>query len=232
MTNANNTSGVNLANIDGVIFLDKSGSMGWAVGVGSNPNRTRWETGRESIEAFAEELSAHDDDGITVVPFNDRFEVIDGVTPETVAAIYKKHSPGSGTMLAAPLKAIIDKFLPAKVTGTKGGGMFSRGSAKNEYARISPKKAVFIGILTDGAAGDKDEVIKVIADATRRINSRKDFGILFIQVGNDPEATKFLNEVDNGLAGGVADFDVVAVTKLEDLEDMSCEEIINKAFTA
>ena len=42
---------------------------------------TRWDAGKESIEAFAEELAQHDDDGITVVPFGPSFEVIDGVTP-------------------------------------------------------------------------------------------------------------------------------------------------------
>ena len=243
MTNAN-TSTIDLSNIDGILLLDKSGSMGERVGVGSNPNMIRWDAGKESIEAFAEELAAHDDDGITVVPFGPNFEVIDGVTPDSVAKVYAKHSPGGGTYLAAPLKAIVDKFLPAQTAAApaapaKSGGMFgglfggkSAAPAATGYVRTSPKKAVFIGILTDGAASDEAEVIKVIADATKRINSRKDFGILFIQVGNDPAATKFLDRVDNGLAGGVADFDVVAVTKLEDLEDMSCEQIISLAFTA
>lgn len=250
MTNANDTTKINLDNIDGILFLDKSGSMGYPVAVGSAPNRTRWETGKESIEAFAEELAKHDDDGITVVPFGPSYEIIDGVTPDTVGKVYAKHSPGGGTQLAAPLSAIINKFLPAKkatapapvaAPAKKGGffgSLFGGGSSAPApakdlgYERISPKKAVFIGILTDGAASDKEEVIRVIADATKRITSRRDFGILFIQVGNDPDAAAFLDEVNNGLEGGVADFDVVACTKLEDLEDMSCEEIITLAYTA
>jgi hypothetical protein len=260
MTNANDTK-INLDNIDGILFLDKSGSMGYPVAVGSAPNRTRWETGKESIEAFAEELAKHDDDGITVVPFGPSYEIIDGVTPDTVSKVYAKHSPGGGTALAAPLQAIINKFLPAQKktapapvaaaapvaapakTGVWGklfgGGASSPTPSPRStpavdlgYERISPKKAVFIGILTDGAASDKEEVIKVIADATKRITSRRDFGILFIQVGNDPDAAAFLDEVNNGLEGGVADFDVVACTKLEDLENMSCEQIITLAYTA
>ncbi|MBU6453595.1 MAG: hypothetical protein KGS72_17585 [Cyanobacteria bacterium REEB67] len=232
MTNANSTS-INLDNIDGVILLDKSGSMGEPVGVGSNPKMIRWDAGKESIEAFAEELAAHDDDGITVVPFAGSFEIIDGVTPDTVGKVYDNHTPGGGTQLAAPLSAIVEKFLPAKKKVTKSGGFLGMGgTSKVEYERISPKKAVFVGILTDGAASDEAEVIRVIADASKRITSRRDFGILFIQVGNDPAATRFLDRVNNGLEGGVADFDIVAVTKLEDLEDMSCEQIITLAYTA
>ncbi len=257
MTNANDTNAtkINLDNIDGILFLDKSGSMNEAVGVGSNPRMKRWDAGKESIEAFAVELAAHDDDGITVVPFGPNFEIIDGVTPDSVSKVYANHRPDGGTYLAGPLQAIVDKFLPAKKktapapvaapAPAKSGGFFGKlfggGSSSSTptapavdlgYERISPKKAVFIGILTDGAASDKDEVIRVIADATKRITSRRDFGILFIQVGNDSNAAAFLDEVNNGLEGGVADFDVVACTKLEDLEDMSCEEIITLAYTA
>ena len=115
MTTENTTpTPINLDNIDGILFIDKSGSMGNAVEVGSMPNRSRWDTGRESIEAFAEELAKHDDDGITVVPFGPNYEIIDGVTPDSVGKVYEKHSPGGGTNLAAPLQAIINQFLPAK----------------------------------------------------------------------------------------------------------------------
>jgi hypothetical protein len=256
MTTANTTPTINLDNIDGILLVDFSGSMSEPVGVGSTPKMTRCAAGRESIEAFAEELAKHDDDGITVVPFADDHEVIDGVTPDTVGKVYDNHRPGGSTYLAAPLKAIIDQFLPAQkktapapapvAAPAKKGGFLSKlfggGSSTPStpstpaqdlgYERISPKKAVFIGILTDGAASDKDEVIRVIADATKRITGRRDFGILFIQVGNDPNAAAFLDEVNNGLEGGVADFDVVACTKLADLENMSCEQIITLAYTA
>jgi hypothetical protein len=254
MTTNNSSVKIDLSNIDGVLMLDKSASMQEDVGVGSNPTMTRWDAGRESIEAFAEELAAHDDDGITVVPFGPNFEIIDGVTPDSVAKVYERHHPNGGTYLAKPLAALVEKFLPAvyapapapvaPAAPAKSGGFLGRifggGSsapapapvASKAYVRTSPKKRVFIGILTDGAASDEQAVIDVIADATKRITSREDFGILFIQVGNDPHAAAFLKRVNDGLEGGVADFDVVAVTQLEDLEDMSCEEIINLAYTA
>jgi hypothetical protein len=256
-TPAATSTKINLDNIDGILFVDFSGSMAGEVGVGSNPKMTRCAAGKESIEAFAEELAKHDDDGITVVPFASSFEVIDGVTPDTVGKVYEDNKPDGSTYLAKPLQAVIDKFLPAQKKTAPApvaapapapvktglfGRLFGSGPAAPAtrptaravdlgYERISPKKAVFIGILTDGAASDKDAVIRVIADATKRITSRRDFGILFIQVGNDPDAAAFLDEVNNGLEGGVADFDVVACTKLEDLEDMSCEQIITLAYT-
>jgi hypothetical protein len=100
-----------------------------------------------------------------------------------------------------------------------------------KYVRQSPKKQVFLAIYTDGAASDEQAVISTIADATKRITSRRDLGILFIQVGEDPQATAFLERLNSGLEGGVADFDIVAVCKLDDLEDLSTEDTIKKAFT-
>lgn len=224
---------MNLDNVDAVVFIDKSGSM-------NEPYKqmTRWQAGRESITVLALEMAKHDDDGITVVPFSADFEIEDGVTPDRVEQIFSQYSPGGGTYLAPPLQAVIDHFLPAKPqTASERKGFFSKlfgGSTESEslkYVRMSPKKQVFIAIYTDGAASDENKVIEVIIDATKRINSRRDLGILFIQVGNDPAATQFLQHLNSGLEGSVADFDIVAVTNLEDLEELSTEETIKMAFT-
>ncbi len=268
MSDQNTSQPLNLDNVDGIILLDKSGSMRETL---PGKNMTRWQAGQESISAFAVELAKHDDDGITVVPFGPNFSIEDGVTPDKVDAVFANHRPDGGTYLAPALKAVIDRFLPAvKETVDKprqvarkvlaanqpkapepgfwgkllGGGkapepvyetVYDTVTDKVEtgkYVRQSPKKQVFICILTDGAASDEQACIDVIADATRRITSRRDLGILFVQVGDDPAATAFLDRLNNGLEGGVADFDIVAVTKLDDLEDLSVEDTIKLAYTA
>ncbi len=224
------TQPMNLDNVDAIVLLDKSGSMNEKDG----KKMTRWVLGQESIGALAAELAKHDDDGITVVPFGEDFDIEDGVTPDKAEAVFANYSPGGGTYLAPALQAVIDKFLPAQKETKPATGFLSRflgGGETGNYVRMSPKKQVFIAIYTDGAASDEDEVIEVISDATKRITGRRDLGILFIQVGDDPEATEFLERLNNGLEGDVADFDIVAVTKLDDLEDLSTADIIKKAFT-
>lgn len=209
---------INLDNLDVVFLLDKSGSMGEHYKNG----QTRWKAAEETVTALAKEMSAHDDDGITVVPFNTSFEVVDGVTGDTVGQVFKNHSPNSGTDLGPPLRAVISKFIPEK--GILGG-LF--GGSKS-----SPKKPVAIVVATDGAANDKEAVIETIVNATKRINDRKDLGILFVQVGSDPAASRFLEEIDNELKPRGAAHDIVARCKLEDVEDKTTAELLALAFTA
>src|SRR5581483_7522629 len=97
---------VNVDNLDVVFLTDISGSMETEY----RPGVTRHKAAEETATALAKEMEAHDDDGITAVPFNNSFTVIDGVTGDTVGDVYKNHKPGGGTDLAPPLRAVIDKF--------------------------------------------------------------------------------------------------------------------------
>lgn len=219
-------SNLNLDNLDVVFVLDKSGSMGYEYKKG----QSRWKAAEETATALAKEMSEHDDDGITVVPFNNSFSVEDGVTGDTVGTIFKKHSPDGGTDLGPPLRAVIDKFVPAKKTGILGGIGKLFGGSTTESA--TPKgKSVCVVVVTDGAANDKEAVVQTIVDATKRINSRSELGILFIQVGNDPAAESFLKQIDSELGPAGAAHDIVARCKLEDVEDKSTVELLSLAFT-
>lgn len=221
---------VNLDNLDVVFLLDKSGSMGEQYKNGM----TRWKAAEETVTALAKEMAAHDKDGITVVPFNDRFTIEDGVTPATVGDIFKKHAPGSGTMLAAPLQAVVDKFLPAPAQKS-GGFLSSMFGSKTPAAPAAgsalARKPVCVVVATDGAAGDEAEVVKTLVGATQRMQSDDELGILFLQVGNDHNAEAFLQRVDEQLKPRGAKFDVVARCKLEDVEDKSTLELLSLAFT-
>jgi len=221
---------VNLDNLDVVFLLDKSGSMNEQY----KPGQTRWKAAQETVTALASEMASHDKDGITVVPFNDRFTIEDNVTPATVGNIFKNHTPGSGTMLAAPLQAVIDKFIPAPAPASKGGflsSMFGSKSASPAASAVA-RKPVCIVVATDGAAGDEEQVITTLVNATQRMQSDDELGILLLQVGSDPNAEKFLERVDNQLQKRGAKFDIVARCKLEDVEDKSTVELLNLAFTA
>ena len=231
---------LDLDNLDVVFVLDMSGSM-------ADPYKngmSKWKAAEESGTALANEMSAHDDDGITAVVFNNTFSLYDGVTGSTIGDLFKKHTPNGGTDLAPPLRAVINQFVRQRsvVATAKSavGGFLSSlfgGSEATTTTAVATNplikgKPVCIVVLTDGAANDKDEVIKVIVDATTRINDRKELGILFIQVGSDPDAERFLQQVDSELAGAGALHDIVARVKLEDVEDLTTVELLTKAYTA
>ncbi len=104
-----------------------------------------------------------------------------------------------------------------------------RGGA---YKKVSPVKQVVIVVYTDGEAQDADATAAVLVDASKRINTRRDLGVLFIQVGDDASATAFLERLNDRLKPEGADHDIVAVVKLEDVEDYTPEKLLELPFTA
>jgi hypothetical protein len=219
-------------NVNVASLVDKSTSMSW----GSQPGdrgESRWNVSKKINAEVTRKVCEFDDDGIDLIFFNGGFKLYEGVTADKVRDIFAKHSPDGGTDLAPPLKAMVEKYLPAKIkTQAKSGGLFTKATPV-EYERISPEKPVALLIWTDGAPRDRDEVEKVIIDASRRIKRDEDFGIAIIQVGHDKDASTWLKTLDNGLVAKGASFDVVAVVHLNEILEnkLSEEDIIRVAFT-
>jgi hypothetical protein len=235
-------------NGDAVLLGDKSGSMDERVGTGSQPTRKRWNAMEESFLAIAHELCERDDDGITMGFFSGG-QLIDHVTADKVEGIFKRYRPEGGTYLAPILREAIDLFVPEKATEEpiyreveeRTGGFLGFGGTvkkvtkqvgvKKTVVKQGPARPVFIAVFTDGAAGDGDEIVKVIVNATKRITDRKHLGILFVQVGNDSSAEAFLERLNSQLGPSGAEHDIVAVVKLDDLEDDTPDQTIFRAFS-
>jgi hypothetical protein len=55
--------------------------------------------------------------------------------------------------------------------------------------------------------------------------------ISFVQVGSDPQATKFLKILDDELQSVGAKFDIVDTITIDDMEDMTLTEVLLNAIT-
>ena len=158
-----------LSEFDYVIVVDTSGSMGEPVKRGAT--KTRWEAIQETAMTIAREVEAFDDDGLGMVFFGGpNVEAHDGVTSQKLRELFASKSPRGGTPLTEALQAAL------------------------KLAGKSDKKD-FIIVLTDGEPNDRESAIKVICDQAKD----EDLTILFVQVGDDPSATKFLEMLDDGL---------------------------------
>ena len=73
--------------------------------------------------------------------------------------------------------------------------------------------------------------INSLIDITKQISSREEVGISFLQVGSDNAARRFLKELDDGLEGKGAKFDIVDTKNFDELQNGSVEDIIIGALT-
>ncbi|MBD2724991.1 VWA domain-containing protein [Nostoc sp. FACHB-892] len=198
-----------LENRDYTLIIDKSGSMATQDQKGG---RSRWFAAQESTLALASKCEQFDPDGITIYLFSGKFKRYENVTSSIVGQIFRENDPSGTTDLASVLKHATDDYLQRKAAGqTKPNGET-------------------ILVVTDGEPDDRKAVMKVIIEASRRIDRDEELAISFIQVGTDPQATRFLKVLDDELQSAGAKFDICDTITMEDMEDLSLSEVLLNAI--
>lgn len=195
---------------DYTLIIDKSGSMSTPDQAGG---RSRWEIAQESTIALARKCEQFDPDGITVYLFSGRLKRYENVTAAKVSQIFQENDPAGTTNLAGVLQDALNNYFQRKAAGqTKPNGET-------------------ILVITDGEPDDRKAVFEVIIQATRQMERDEELAISIIQVGSDPQATKFLKALDDQLQGVGAKFDICDTITLDDLEDMSLTDVLLNAIT-
>lgn len=195
---------------DYTLIIDKSGSMSTPDQAGG---RSRWEIAQESTLALARKCEQFDPDGITVYVFSGRFKRYNDVTSAKVAQIFLENDPAGTTNLAGVLQDAINNYFQRKAAG--------KIKANGET----------ILVITDGEPDDRKAVFEVIISATRQMERDEELGISIIQVGSDPQATKFLKALDDQMQSVGAKFDICDTITLDDMEDMSLADVLMNAVT-
>lgn len=198
-----------MLNRDYTLIIDKSGSM-------STPDqedgRSRWQAAQQSTLALAKKCEQLDSDGITVYIFSSRFKRYDNVTSCMVGQVFRENYPMGTTNLAAVLQDAISDYFRRK----------SAGQAK-------PHGETMI-VVTDGEPDDRKAVMRVIIEATRQIENEEELAISLILVGSDAKAARFLKALDDELQSAGAKYDIVDTVKLDEMENMSLEEVLLNAI--
>jgi hypothetical protein len=193
---------------DYTLIIDKSGSMALKDQRGG---RSRWAVARESAEALAARCDELDSDGITLYVFASRFRRYEGVNAASVARVFLENEPCGGTDLAGVLAHAFESYFERK-----RAGLAKRGGET-------------IVAVTDGEPDDKRAVMRVIVEASRRIDRDEELGVSLVQVGDDPAARRFLKVLDDDLARAGACFDIVDTVTLDEMEDIGLTETLLRA---
>jgi Mg-chelatase subunit ChlD len=187
------TTAATLTEYDFIVAIDTSGSMGEPVKAGSTI--TRWESVQEAAMTFIRDIEKMDDDGIGLVLFGgSNIQSFDGVNSAKAREAFANNSPRGGTPLAEALTAALS--LAGK-------------SAKKD----------FIIVFTDGVPNDQAAAAQVIRAASNKQESDDALTILFIQVGDDAQATAYLKSLDDSLGG--CKFDIVDAKTVTEAEKFS-----------
>ncbi|BAZ23030.1 von Willebrand factor type A [Kalymmatonema gypsitolerans NIES-4073] len=195
---------------DYTLIIDKSGSMSTPDQAGG---RSRWEIAQESTLALARKCEQFDPDGITLYVFSGRFKRYENVTSAKVAQVFMENDPAGTTNLAGVLQNATNDYFQRKAAGqTKPNGET-------------------ILVITDGEPDDRKAVFEVIIQASRQMERDEELGISIIQVGSDPQATKFLKALDDQMQSIGAKFDICDTITLDDMEDMSLADVLMNAIT-
>ena len=195
---------------DYTLIIDKSGSMSTPDQVGG---RSRWKIAQESTIALARKCEEFDPDGITVYVFSGKFKRYENVTAAKVAQIFQENDPAGTTNLGSVLQDALNNYFQRKTAGT-----------------TKPNGETIL-VITDGEPDDRKAVFEIIIRATQQMEKDEELGISMIQVGSDPQATKFLKALDDQLEGVGAKFDICDTITLDDLEDMSLADVLMNAIT-
>jgi uncharacterized protein YegL len=93
------------------------------------------------------------------------------------------------------------------------------------------KIPLMVWLFTDGKPDDPKATARVIVETTKMIKDRKEFGIHIIQVGDDQDATDYLQVLNDDLPKAGAEHDIVAVSTMDKLEKISPPELLLATFT-
>lgn len=193
-----------LSEYDTIVCVDRSGSMA------SRTPRfpSRWKEAQEITLGLANLASEVDDDGITVVAFGGTFkparDVVDNVTTSAVETLFSQNDPAGSTPLSDALDAAFKKHF------------------------ASTKKSI-VFVVTDGVPDDPKAVQESIKNAASKLTDASEIRVLFVQVGDDAAAGKYLDDLDNHLSG--AKFDIVNAIGFADANGLTPNELFERAIS-
>jgi len=158
------------------------------------------------LSSLADVAAKYDTDGIDVHFLNDRRFVSNVRNSSAVKRLFADVEPKGITPIGEKLEELLLSYLDKIET--------ARAKEVAGDINVTKIKPVNYIVLTDGAPTDEPE--DVIVMTARRLD-RGNFpttqlGIQFVQIGDSPTATKFLQELDDNLSSNHGVRDIVDTT--------------------
>ncbi|EIW76378.1 hypothetical protein CONPUDRAFT_130975 [Coniophora puteana RWD-64-598 SS2] len=149
----------------------------------------RWSQAREAIAELAAIASEYDANGIDIHFLNSDHQGKGLKSAKKVRDVFNKVSPKYSTPLGPVVREVLAAYKDQLVDGKK---------------RKKTIKPVNYLVITDGRPDDEqdleDAIVKFAHWLDREEYPPTQVGIQFVQVGNDSEASEYLQKLDNNLS--------------------------------
>ncbi len=199
-----------LGNYDCYLVVDVSGSMSSPISSiapsfpstssgnsGSSSKLSKWSWCQDQSNSFYNDVAKFMPQGITVVPFNDKFSVAPNLKGNQISSLFSQLGPEGGTDIAGPLDYILSEYLDKK-------------------QRKQKTRPIAIAVMTDGECG-LQEISDTIIDATHKMTHPKEIVITFLSIGDTTTGSPVLRALDDDLVSAGAKYDIVDTRSFEEL---------------
>lgn len=195
-----------VSNYDLVIVIDTSGSM-------AEPLKTlplsKWEWCTKFVSSFATGVNPLlNGRGITIVRYSDTHSIHPRCSPVQVLTLLRGTDPVGRTNIGDPLQELLNDFLSGK--------------------RDRP---LLIALLTDGIPTDGPKVEEVIINATKKMHSKNEVQMMFLEIGEENEGTTLLRYLDNYLVADGAKYDVVSSLAFSELKHLQLVDVLTQMLS-
>jgi hypothetical protein len=173
-----------------VIIIDRSGSMSTPDGL--RPG-TRWTSAEKAVENMIDTIFRYDvDHSIPLYIFDHEVIFLGEVTNSSqIKGVFKEFKPRGTTGLNEALKEALETY----------------AGAKRPNYEVVPG-TTFI-VLLDGGANDETAVFNTLNyyanPKSGYVTNHTQIAISFIQIGDDPSATRFLKKLDDEIEPDIVD---------------------------
>jgi len=184
-----------LACYDLTLVIDSSGSMS----TNDCPNgMSRWQWCQQQAKALVTSLRPYVKNNISIITFNDGFDVFEHVDLNAIDTIFEKIEPKGRTDLVDPLTY---QF--------------------NRYFKGPHDKPLLVAVITDGLPNRPSEdprlVRNSLIECTKNMDDANQVAVTFLQIGNFAGQEQLI-DLDENLVSNGARYDIVDTKTFDELQ--------------
>ncbi|KAA1076881.1 hypothetical protein PGT21_022884 [Puccinia graminis f. sp. tritici] len=170
-----------LARYDTVLLIDDSALMS---------QQNRWNEAAVAVAGLADTLVKYNSDGIDVYFMNSNEHLRNATSAAEVTQLFRTVQPvGQST----PTDVRVEELL----------GVYLKRLEEARATNRAPIKPLNLIVITDGEGDDPDTLAHALAGFSDRLDLGRfpltQLGVQFVQIGNDRDATRFLQALDDEL---------------------------------